>query len=518
MDVTSDEIRSSRFQGTRHVYDRREVDAFLHRTAATLEVYERKLAVTQAHVQSLEKALDLAHSRVRNVRDREARIAELEAALAAAQHNYETAMSMVGTGGGVADEAVSDAVVEAQRHAEKLIDEARQEALLIRAEAERATDDAAERAAGLVAAAQAEADELLTAARREQEEMLAELTQTQREAEATLEAELAEQRAAAVAQFAGEAAAAEAEQLERLSAVSDNAKKVEQQVRRAADKVARAEDKASRAESKAAEAEERAALAEERAADAEQERLRLTEDIERMKAAAETERQRLMEDAEQMVEEAVSRAEADRNRMLEETQTRLAAVEAESLERLQALAATAGGNGDEAVELRRQLAQMRTALSNIHARFSKATGPEELELAAALVDLDLHDVDAIVDLTSLHDPREPTSIEPSAEAAVEDRALEEDEAPPDVKIKSKWAQAEQVPAGTLRGGRPDREDQGRAGKESPHGERRTWRDNVSAREKPAGQTVSEEEESLGFYERRLAGLRARLDQAIPKDR
>ena len=141
MDVTSEEVRSSRFQGTRHVYDRREVDAFLHRIAATLEVYERKLAVTESHVESLEQALDLAHNRARSMKEREARISELETALAAAQHNYESVMAQLEER--ATEKArtkkvdTSSTVVEARARAEELVKEAKASAAKIEADAEK---------------------------------------------------------------------------------------------------------------------------------------------------------------------------------------------------------------------------------------------------------------------------------------------------------------------------------------------------------------------------------------------
>lgn len=451
MDVTSEEIRSSRFQGTRHVYDRREVDAFLHRAASTLEIYERKLTVTESHVENLEKALELAQSRARSMSALDARIAELEAALAASQHNYESAMS----------ELEARAELESSKHqiaesehelqvkleaAEALKTDAAQVAHSIEGEA-RATADA------LVSSARSEAEEILRTALLAQTSILEEVEEMRLKAEAGVAAKLEELRALQVAEHDSEAqSTAELEQ-----------------------KVAAAEERVSAAEAELAAAEDRG-------------------------------------------REALAKAEAD----LEEANNRAATAESRATD-LESELATArqelsvASSGDEASaagaeveDLRRQVAQMRTALANIQTRFASAAklSPEELELATALVDLDLHDVDLLVDLTT------PAMTAPheGARAAEEEPETEpEDEK---VAMKSKWAQAEAVPAGALTEGRADVEPPSRVWPEiekpAPN-----WRDTFGSARKETARKAAEtvEEAPLGFYERRLAGLRDRIRDA-----
>jgi DivIVA domain-containing protein len=436
LDVTSDEIRSSRFQGTRHVYDRREVDAFLHRVASTLEVYERRVAVTQAHVESLEKALDLAHSRARSVRDRELRIAELETALAAAQHNYESLQAeLEANPPSVApDTSSGDIAAQARRRADELVEKAAREALSIRNDAERIRTEAEEAAANLIADAEAVGMESRRTA----------------DLERTVSA--------------GNGAAAATEPPIDLEAL-----------------------------------ETRIAEARQQAEEAEAAREQLTAELEQMREEAAAERQRLMEDAEQTVAEAVAQAEIDRDRMLAQAEAELVAareaapapVEDDSLAAAEA----------EMAGLRRQLAQMRTALSDIQARFANAAdlSSEELELAAALIDLDVRDVDQLVDLTDLEDPEQADSDGEEESAAVQ--------------VKSKWAAPEEIPAGSLQ--------DGRATSEAPPA---AWRRYQPGAGKKGSHPVAPEpaaeppkEEPLGFYERRLAGLRERLKDALPPD-
>jgi len=501
VDVSSEEIRSSRFQGTRHVYDRREIDAFLHRTAATLEVYERKLAVTQAHVESLEKALDLAHSRARSVSARESRIAELEAALAAAQHNYESAKSMLESS--VDEPAVVvdrlDVVVDARRRAEEILDEARQETALMRSEVDRLQAEGVEAAALALASSHHDADEIIKRARMAEAAMLDEVAKARAEAQSALQAELDTKRGTAEAEFAadqvrlaGDTAAAEADLKAKLE--------------RSAAKSAAAEQKSA----------DRIHKAEQRARAAEAERSKLLEEIDRMAAEAEAERKQLMADAEQMVEEAVAQARDDRDRMLEEAQRRLDHVESERAQMAEQAAALKSASEDDPEQdvatLQRRLAQMRTALANIQRRFGEASklSPEELELAAALVDLDLHDVDHLVDLTST--PTGPSFQQAPAVEPIEEVSAETDA----VTVKSKWSQSrpafaaahEDPPAASQSARQPTAEEIRSA----------SWRQSHPP-EKGTQPKPDEDDakESLGFYERRLAGLRARLRDAAGDD-
>ena len=62
MDLTSQEVAAIRFTGTRYVYNRREVDAFVRRVATTLRDQERELARIAARMAALEHALDVAHA------------------------------------------------------------------------------------------------------------------------------------------------------------------------------------------------------------------------------------------------------------------------------------------------------------------------------------------------------------------------------------------------------------------------------------------------------------------------
>ncbi len=466
MDVTSDEIRSSRFQGTRHVYDRREVDAFLHRTAATLEVYERKLAVTQAHVESLEKALDLAHGRARSVRSRETRIADLESALAAAQHNYESAMAML--------EAQADApptpdvddhelVMAARVRVEEILRDAMQEAERTRVESEEINQAAVE-------AAREESDELLKAASLEHAAMLEEVAQARRDAKTALEAELDAKRSTALTELeaekvrlAGDTAAAEA----GLEA-----------------RIAKAERKAAKSAEKA---HKRLQAAEDRAAEAEADRTRLLEEIERAGAAAEAERQVFMEDAERMLEEAVARAEADRDTAVPQPADNVAK-EASA----------------EVAQLRRQVAQLRTALAGVQKRFSDISDVsiEELELSAMLAGLEAGEGD-VIDLTT-----------GATEETTEDAGpIESPDA--SVTVKSRWADMQPMHAAP----RADLETAGAETSEPAAPGGPTWRDAVGAtrRVEPAEEEDSDQAAVIGFYERRLAGLRARLKDAAPRD-
>jgi chemotaxis protein histidine kinase CheA len=476
LDVTSEEIRSSRFQGTRHVYDRREIDAFLHRVAATLEVYERRVAVTQAHVESLEKALDLAHSRARSVRDRELRIAELETALAAAQHNYESLQAELESNppGAAAEAASGEIAAEARRRADQLVEEAAREALAIRNDAEDIRTEAAETAAGLIADAEAAANESRQMAHLEQAKMLEELANERSEAKAALDQEIEAKRAALLAELEEEQASLSDQRVPAADPSRDELDKVEARVAEALDQ----------------------------ASDAEAARDQLIAELEQMREEAAAERQRLMDDAEQMVAEAVAQAEIDRDRLLAHAQAELAAVrEAQSVairqdpEDDEAMASAEAENAG----LRRQLAQMRTALSNIQARFANAgeLSSEELRLAAALVDLDLHDVDQFVDLTALEGPTDGEADEADESATVQ--------------VKSKWAGPGEIPAGSLQDGRASEEVSPPAWRRHKEG----VGSNVSS--EPTPEPSPPQEETLGFYERRLAGLRERLKDALPPD-
>lgn len=510
MDVTSEEIRSSRFQGTRHVYDRREVDAFLHRAAATLEVYERKLTVMESHLESQEIALELAQSRARLLNSREARIAELESALAAAQHNYESALQQLENGSG--------ATQSVEGEGDRVISDATREASRLRDEAEARSAEMAHVGEQLIAAAQAEAEKILRHALDTQSALLAEAEadtedqpaaadengDTARRADvARLEmgAREASQQAEAARSGARRAEAELAEAQQRLRDAEEAAAEVAKEAR----KTAAAAEERSRAvledaEARAAEAQRRASQAEEAAARAHADSERLAAEIEAERALAETQRIQLMADAEQMVAEAVAQAEVDRDKMLAEARSVLA--RAEDVE------AKSEADRNEVATLRRQVAQMRTALSNIQHRFTSATelSPEEVQLAAALVDLDLHDVDQLVDLTAA--PAPATRTQPGAQPEPPRPAQ------PRV-VKSKWVQSGAVPAGSLREGRADRVDASSSWSDQA-GREPNWREALAAKQRAVEKKRTAPEpdtESLGFYERRLAGLRERIKDA-----
>jgi hypothetical protein len=519
MDVTSDEIRSSRFQGSRHVYDRREVDAFLHRTAATLEMYERKLAVTEAHVQSLEKALDLAHDRARASRSRETRISELESALAAAQHNYESAMELLqahSEAPQVPDVNDHELVMAARTRVEQLLRGAMEESARILAKSEKRAELAAETAATMLAAAEAEAEELRKEATLEHAAMLEELAKSRLDAKAALEEELDSKRSTALTELeaeklrlAAETAAAQTTLESRLAEAEHNAAQSEERV---LERLAAAEERAAAAEAEmarllaelelaeaGAEREvgvseervlERLAAAEERAGAAEAEMARLLAEMERAEAAAEAERRVFTEDAERMFEEAVARAEADRE----------AAVR-------QPAADVGDESRAEVAQLRRQVAQLRTALSGVQKRFSDISGlsAEELELSAMLAGLEAGDGD-VIDLT--------TPATSSDDADSSDDPYSFDAPGSNVTVKSRWAEvqpmhaAARAPADAAVGG--DNHDV-----PAPSGG--TWRDAAGAARKNESDSAAdaEQEAVIGFYERRLAGLRARLKDAGP---
>lgn len=498
MDVTSDEIRSSRFQGTRHVYDRREVDAFLHRAASTLELYERKLAVTESHVQSLEKALDLANSRVRSVRERDARISELETALAAAQHHYEleverTENSVTPVPAIPNDSGTHEA---AARRSEELVDVARQEAEEIRTRAVDYTEQASDEATEILAASRAEAAGLIEEAKSQETAMLKELAAARAEAEAKLEAELLAKRAAL-----SDEVAANSERLAGMEAVAFAEMDV---------KLQNAEKRAAKIASKSQQIIQQA---EERARAAETERDELAAELKQEALAAEARRNKMMADVELMVGEAVTQAEVDRDLMLLEAQVRVEAAESESvalIQQTQAETAQMTAAAEAKLEsLRRQAAQMRTALSSLHQRFADvgSVTAEDFELATALVDLDLHDVGEVVDLTR----EEAAPEQPPAESGAV------------VPIKSKWAQpATAAPRGVAidrETADPDTQEDvlEEAPKASANGDHHpTWRDKV-APPRPAEAPDEDVKQSLGFYERRLAGLRARLQEAMPDE-
>ena len=70
MDVSAQDVRTARFSGTRHVYDRREVDGYLVRLAEMLERYEREMTVSRRRLDSLEHLREAARSRLESVRQR----------------------------------------------------------------------------------------------------------------------------------------------------------------------------------------------------------------------------------------------------------------------------------------------------------------------------------------------------------------------------------------------------------------------------------------------------------------
>lgn len=436
MDVTSEEIRSSRFQGTRHVYDRREVDAFLHRAASTLEIYERKLTVTESHVENLEKALELAQSRARSMGGLDGRIAELEAALAASQHNYESAMSEL------------EARAEFDSNKTSLAKSARD--LQVKTEAVDALKTEAARTAQVIEnEASATADSTVSAARTEAEEIL----RTALVAQTSIIEEVEQMRLAAEAQVG-----AKLEELRGTADAPDG--------ELSAASLLELKEKAAKAKTALKKANKRATAAEARAQDAETQL-----DLARHQIAAQS---------------------GEGNAVV--------------------AAGVAGNDGSEVDDLRRQVAQMRTALSNIQERFSSAAklSPEELELAAELVDLDLHDVDMLVDLTT----PAMTQASDTAVEEVADPDTGDEEAAPKVAIKAKWAQSGGVPAGALTEGRADLEATRRAWPETDQ-PAPNWRDTFgSGRKRAVAKAAAEQkEEPLGFYERRLAGLRDRIREA-----
>jgi hypothetical protein len=195
-----------------------------------------------------------------------------------------------------------------------------------------------------------------------------------------------------------------------------------------------------------------------------------------------------MEDAERMFEEAVARAEADRDAASPPSQS----------DRVDTHKA-------EVAQLRRQVAQLRTALTGVQERFSDVSGlsAAELELSAMLVGLDLGGGD-VVDLTT-------TATSDAAEGG---GASEDAEST--VAVKSKWAEMQPMYAAP----RADVESAPVGDNDSaaaPAGP--TWREAVGATRKAesTAEPESAEEVVIGFYERRLAGLRERLKDAAPRD-
>ena len=316
-----------------------------------------------------------------------------------------------------------------------------------------------------------EAEEVLRTALLAQTSILEDVEEMRIRAEAEAAATLEELRAERENLSSEKQDAGEQESIESDQVVAARITEAETKARKAAEAKGKAMLKKAR---------KRAGAAESRVADLETERDRLATTVEELRASADAE-------IESAGADEVDRAELD--------------------------------------ELRRQVAQMRTALSNIQSRFAGAAklSPEELELATALVDLDMHDVDLLVDLTT------PAMTQPEAEvghvATVDEEQPGDDvvaDAPaedgdeavqPQVTIKSKWAQAGAVPAGSLREGRSEAESGGiwpDIEAPSPN-----WRDSFGSTRKAAAKAASEakEEEPLGFYERRLAGLKERLRDA-----
>ncbi|HEX9645089.1 MAG TPA: DivIVA domain-containing protein [Acidimicrobiia bacterium] len=70
MDLSSEDVSRVRFTGTRHAYDRREVDAFLLRVASALLAHEKALATAQTRIDRLQKAVDQANAAVAATRRR----------------------------------------------------------------------------------------------------------------------------------------------------------------------------------------------------------------------------------------------------------------------------------------------------------------------------------------------------------------------------------------------------------------------------------------------------------------
>jgi DivIVA domain-containing protein len=70
MELGSEDVTRVRFTGTRHAYDRREVDAFLLRVASALASHEKALAMAQTRIDRLQKAVDQANAAVAATRRR----------------------------------------------------------------------------------------------------------------------------------------------------------------------------------------------------------------------------------------------------------------------------------------------------------------------------------------------------------------------------------------------------------------------------------------------------------------
>ena len=338
------------------------------------------------------------------MKERDARISELETALAAAQHNYESVMDQLEER--ATEKArtkkvdTSSTVIEARARAEDLVKEAET------------------RAAQIVA----EAEEAATATRND----------------------ALEHAAQAKERVDDEAAAAQSEYKARLD-----------------------------------EAEARLAAAEKRAAQVETDRRKLEDSINQLTARAEAERRELIADAEAMVTEAVAKAQADRDQMLEEARAQLRG----QLEDVDGPPADA----TEAASLRNQVSQLRTTVRHLQDRLADAANlsVEELQLASDLADLDLETAE-VVNL----------------------RDYEDDEQEP--RVKSKWAHTADLPAGSLQSGRSREAGANNGSGAAPQSP--TWRDTVDEPDNSEEAPVA-----LGFYERRLAGLRERLNDAYPED-
>lgn len=134
MDLTSQEAAAIRFTGTRYVYNRREVDAFVRRVATTLRDQERELARIAARMAALEHALDVAHAaRTSRAKASTERRRALDQAIRVAgaprpAGGTETAWEDLDTGAWEAWRAT----MEAEYHAAAQLDMAREDARRMR--------------------------------------------------------------------------------------------------------------------------------------------------------------------------------------------------------------------------------------------------------------------------------------------------------------------------------------------------------------------------------------------------
>jgi DivIVA domain-containing protein len=202
MNLSTSDVQRARFRGTRHAYDRREVDAFLERVVATLASHETALESANRELAGMKKALQqLSAARDAARRRPEVRPASVEPSLPA-DETEPVAVSMA-EGMDVSEPNAERqrlewllqwvAAQEASAVAAEILAGAHEERRMIAAVAQEwrrdfmtaAEEEAAAAAAKAATAAKRRATRLVNKARREAEQTLAEAEHAREAAEQT---------------------------------------------------------------------------------------------------------------------------------------------------------------------------------------------------------------------------------------------------------------------------------------------------------------------------------------------